>query len=220
MNHWDITRLLLDSAEQGSEVQVKFFITKGADVNAKDKDGVAALHYAAGRGELSMMKVLIKNGANVNIKNNYGGKTPLHYAVGKGNIEIFKCLINNNANINVKDKSGLTILHQISDVEKEHINLGKFLIANGMNVNAKCNVGAIPLHLAAYNGYQKLAKLFIENGANVNAKVKSSFYGINAVTPLDFAEAANEAHELFGIDSKAAKRKTAGLLLKHGGIRG
>jgi ankyrin repeat protein len=220
MKHLEITRLLLDSAEQGSELQVKFFITKGADVNAKDKDGVAALHYAAGRGELSMMKVLIKNGANVNIKNNYIGNTPLHYAVGKGNIEIFKCLINNNANINVKNKNGSTILHQTSDNDKEHIELGKFLIVNGMNVNAKSNVGATPLHHAAYNGHQKLAKLFIENGANVNAKVASSLYGINAVTPLDFAEAANEAHELFGIDSKAAKRKIAGFLVKHGGTTG
>jgi ankyrin repeat protein len=51
---------------------VKALIDKGADVNAKDKDGQTALMLAAGGGYTEIVKALIEKGADVNAKNNTG----------------------------------------------------------------------------------------------------------------------------------------------------
>lgn len=50
---------------------VKILIEKGADVNYQSQyDGYSSLHWAARKGDLDMIKLLIKNGANINSVNN------------------------------------------------------------------------------------------------------------------------------------------------------
>ena len=50
----------------GNMKQVQDFITRGIDVNVKDKFKRTALYYAAARGHVEVTKVLIQNGADVN----------------------------------------------------------------------------------------------------------------------------------------------------------
>ena len=52
---------------------------------------------------------MIENGADVNIKNNYG-ITALIYAAEHGNLEIVKYLVEKGANVNIKDNHGRTAL--------------------------------------------------------------------------------------------------------------
>lgn len=52
------------------------------DVHERGKDGVTALHCAAGQGQRAVAELLIKRGANVNIKDTYGW-TALHWASKK-----------------------------------------------------------------------------------------------------------------------------------------
>ncbi len=54
----------------------KFLIAKGADVNAKSRDGSTPLHSAAFLGHTEIAELLIQKGAEVNPKN-YRGETPL-----------------------------------------------------------------------------------------------------------------------------------------------
>ena len=51
----------------------------GADINAKDENGLTPLHYAVRRNDQEVVKVLLNEGANVNVKDN-DGLTPLHFA--------------------------------------------------------------------------------------------------------------------------------------------
>ena len=102
--------------EQGSVVAVKSDISSGRDVNAKmEDDGSTPLHFAATKGYLQVMKILIDNGANVNAKNK-NGLTPLHYAVdvnysSSRNCEkVVKLLMDNGADISIKGNNGLTPL--------------------------------------------------------------------------------------------------------------
>ncbi len=56
-----------------------------------------------------MVDYLISNGANTNVKDEYGN-TPLHYASSEGQLELVKYLINKGADIHAKNNDRCTPL--------------------------------------------------------------------------------------------------------------
>ncbi len=69
----------------------KALIAKGADVNAKDEDGVTPLHAAAAAGEQEAVVYLLAKGADPNVKDKEG-KTALDWANEAEEPEIAKIL--------------------------------------------------------------------------------------------------------------------------------
>ncbi|MHC9544089.1 MAG: ankyrin repeat domain-containing protein [Vulcanimicrobiota bacterium] len=65
---------------QSSEI-LKYLISLGAEVNARNFFGLMPLHYA---GSKDIQDFLIANGALINADNNLYGKTPLHSAAMNG----------------------------------------------------------------------------------------------------------------------------------------
>ena len=60
----------------------ELLLEHGADVNAKQMQGVTPLHSAAHHGQTQMVKLLIDKGADINAKMD-NGQTPLSMASGK-----------------------------------------------------------------------------------------------------------------------------------------
>lgn len=56
------------------------------DLNAPDTYGHTPIYYAAKENRLNIIHELIKNGANLNIRDLICGQTPLFYAVSAGHL--------------------------------------------------------------------------------------------------------------------------------------
>src|SRR5262245_31864571 len=66
-----------DAAMAGDGAAVRAALTGGEDVNAAQGDGMTALHWAARRGDLDVVKMLLAAGANVKAITRLGNYTPL-----------------------------------------------------------------------------------------------------------------------------------------------
>ncbi|MGH9971821.1 MAG: ankyrin repeat domain-containing protein [Pyrinomonadaceae bacterium] len=61
------------ASEYGRRKVVEFLLNKGVDLRAGENTGETALHLAAHRGQLEMIKLLLDRGAPLEAKNVYGG---------------------------------------------------------------------------------------------------------------------------------------------------
>jgi ankyrin repeat protein len=79
-------------------------------VNLVDKmDFGTPLHWAAVYGQAECCKVLISNGADLELVDDEG-KTPLWWAINGGELEVCRLLLARGANANVKNSKGQTPL--------------------------------------------------------------------------------------------------------------
>ena len=93
---------------------VKYFVSKGSDVNAKhvgymDDVTFTPLAAAAYCGRPEITKYLVSKGADVDVKGQWN-QTPLHLAVdsNRANFEVVLFLVEKGANVNAKTESGET----------------------------------------------------------------------------------------------------------------
>lgn len=93
----DLNQQLWDAARAGDAASVKALLAKGADVNAKFRYGATALSYASDKGHLEVVKVLLDNQADVNVKDTFYGATPLVWAAQKGHTGIVVALLDKGA---------------------------------------------------------------------------------------------------------------------------
>jgi ankyrin repeat protein len=100
--------LLHRAVEHNDAVSVAALLHHGANPNRQNYPfKQTPLHYAAIYDNPTILLALIKAGANVNARDQYG-ETPLHYAAGSASVDIIQALINNGADMDVCDKDGRT----------------------------------------------------------------------------------------------------------------
>ena len=113
--------------------------------------GETPLMKSAYEGNLENVKNLIKNGANVNAKDNFG-RTALLLACGnlKG-LQVVQYLLKNGADIEIETINGLNAL--IWAAFNGNIKVVKELIKNGADINDKDHFGESALIWAVYHGH-------------------------------------------------------------------
>ena len=129
--------------------------------------GANVLHYASAAGDLNRVKELVKQGADINVKDNHK-RTALHYAALFGNLELVQWLVKQGADVKAKSIFGETALHYAAC--NDNMELVEWLVNQGLDVKAKDNDGRTVLHDAAGCGNLKLVQWLVECGADVNAK--------------------------------------------------
>ena len=107
-----------------------------ADINAKDRDGLAALNHACNHGHEQIAKVLIDNEADDFI---------LHCTSKAGMIKIVEEIVSKGADVNEVNEAGDTPL--MSAASRGYFNVVRFLIEKGADVNKKNYKGKMALEL-------------------------------------------------------------------------
>jgi ankyrin repeat protein len=86
---------------------INLLVRYGAKVDEFDEFGNSPLHLACYKGNLNVVRSLIYNKANVNLKNPLD-KTPLHYAAERSDGAFVDLLLASGADVCVKDIQGYT----------------------------------------------------------------------------------------------------------------
>ncbi|KAL3859903.1 hypothetical protein ACJMK2_010087 [Sinanodonta woodiana] len=115
-------------------------------VNKRNERGETPLHLAAIKGDVKMIKKLIKAGADVNVAD-FAGWTPLHEACNHGFLSTAKQLLNAGANVNVQGFDNDTPLHDASI--NGHGKLVELLVKKGANPLQPNLKGRTPMDVAA-----------------------------------------------------------------------
>ena len=166
IKNWDLE--LFTATRLNNFKKAKKAIEMGADVNEKTKMGIEAMHVAAYyQSSPLIVDLLLKNGADVNAKDNKG-RSILNYASYRGNKNLIPILIKNKVNINSKDRMGISPLHMASIHNK--VEVVKILLNNGANVNISDNYRWTPLHWAVREGHKDVIKLLMSKDADFQIK--------------------------------------------------
>jgi len=90
--------------------KVRQLLSDGASPNQTDEDGATTgMHIAASTGNLQIMAILYKAGADINVRDNVGD-SPLDLAAEHRQLEAVKLLLEMKARVNDQDKNGMTAL--------------------------------------------------------------------------------------------------------------
>lgn len=134
---------------------VKRILEEGSDVDEKDRNDWTALHYALSIGNAEIVRMLLKNGANVSAaaknKDSFNSSneiTPLMLAIlTSQNFLAIKELLDGGANTNEKDNLGNEALHYAA--RKRHSSkIVKLLLEAGADPSVENLNGETPTNIA------------------------------------------------------------------------
>jgi len=208
---------LLKAIDRGLVSVAEVLLDNKANPNARLSKGLAigstALHLAIRKRNISLVKMLIAKGADVNGVGAWG-ETPLMRAVVVEDEPIAEMLIAQRADVNSKAKTGLTALHIAILNQRKHVT--KLLVeseakvdiysasALGMTDRVRSLIRAdrkaagkagyydlTPLHWATMGGHLDVMRLLIANGADPNAKAKDGVTPIYGAIAYDHHEATD-----------------------------
>jgi ankyrin repeat protein len=169
---------LADAAEMRDGTLIRGLLQEGADVDARQVDGMTALHWAVYHDDVDMTGLLVRSGANVNVENRYG-VPPLSTASTNGNATIVGLLLDAGADPDETLEGGETIL--MIAARTGSLEVVELLLAKDADPNAVERRDQTALMWAAAEGHTPVVETLIDAGADVQAKLRSGF------TPMFFA---------------------------------
>ncbi|WP_428771058.1 ankyrin repeat domain-containing protein [Treponema sp. HNW] len=137
-------------------------LEKGAPINSQNTNGETALFSALQSDNAALIKLFIKNGADLSLRD-YLGNTLLHAAVAK-EAEQSAALILKAADVNAKNLAGKTALHAAAGTGR--LNMAVLLLHAKADINASDITGKTPLMDAVQSKNKAMTNLLLERGAS------------------------------------------------------
>ena len=153
---------------------------------------------ALSQSHVSVAKILLEYGGNVNIHGTRG-RTPLHMVLladyeDKDN-RIVWFLLECSTDVNARDEDNQTPLHTLLDSRdfhhsyhpRDHVLIAQLLLERGADVNAQNKGFETPLHLAMRPDYEPdVSWLLLQYGANPNLKNEEGRPPLHVLLTLDW----------------------------------
>lgn len=155
---------LFAAVERADIAQLERHIHWKTDVDAPLPNGRYPLHEAARLGRVVMLKLLLKQGVQLDPRDR-DGHTPLELAILNGRTQAAITLIRAGAAF---DPSHLLLLSAQANVTDRDVV--RFLKSRGADIDVRDDQGNTPLLIAAQHGNHRLIHHLVEYGADVNAR--------------------------------------------------
>ena len=170
---------LADAVQQMDRRAVGDLLQASVDVNARQVDGMAALHWAAYHDDAELVGRLVEAGADVHGANRYG-VTPLTLAAENANVAMVERLLEAGADPNTTLPGGETVL--MTAARTGRVGAVRALLAAGADLVAQEPArGQTALMWAVAEGHADVVETLVEVGAEFRAPLDSGF------TPFLFA---------------------------------
>ena len=135
-------------------------------INDKTNEGLTALHYAANKGNIPLLKLLIENGANVDAVTNLGQNLMHMAAEGNQPSMLIYLITEQHLSAQSVDENGSTPLHWACySGAEEAVN---FLLNLNVNINDQDKEKLTPLHLATNEGRENIVLKLLQKNADRN----------------------------------------------------
>jgi len=168
----DFNTIFYAAGWDGDWRKVKKFLASGLRVDERDPiDESTPLIHAAYWGRRSIVKELIKRGANVNAQDCYGW-TALMYASKWDKHEVVTDLIKAGANPNIAADDGSTAIMNAAYILWGSEKAAQTLIKRGVNVNAQDKYGWTALMYASKWDKHEVVGHLLKAGAHPNMRAK------------------------------------------------
>ncbi len=148
------------ACQRGDVLEVERGLAKGHGTEGFDEDGFRPLHLACAGGHLSVVRCLLRAGANVDATSAhpgcFAGMQPLHAAVAGDRLDVIELLLAHGASLEATDEAGFTPLHLA--VTRSSVDVVRRLLAAGADPSREV-ADSCPVVLAIRRGNRALSAL-------------------------------------------------------------
>ncbi|KAJ7325029.1 hypothetical protein JRQ81_018049 [Phrynocephalus forsythii] len=168
------------AARFGHPEAVEWLVQAGFDTAVETHEGAVPAHYAAAKGHLTCLKVLLAADLSCVNKQTRSGATPLYLACQEGHLHIVQFLGTfTDIGLAAQDAEGATALHFAA--REGHAAIADRLLLMGAEIVLD-HWGGTPLHDAAENGHLECCQTLISH------HVDPSIRDVDGYTAQDLAE--------------------------------
>jgi hypothetical protein len=89
----DDAEALFAAARTGDRARVATLLDRGLDVDAASRYGVTAVGFAADKGHLEVVRLLVERGADLNVTDSFYGSRPIDFALRGGHPDVARYLL-------------------------------------------------------------------------------------------------------------------------------
>uniref|UniRef100_A0A6Q2Z5B6 Non-specific serine/threonine protein kinase n=1 Tax=Esox lucius TaxID=8010 RepID=A0A6Q2Z5B6_ESOLU len=155
------------------------------DINQPNKHGTPPLLIAAGCGNIQIINVLMRKGADIQAHDKCGANA-IYYAGRHGHVETLRFLHESNCPLDVQDKSGETALHVAA--RYGNVDVIQYLCSIHANPDLSDREQETPLHCASWHGYSAVARALCQAGCHVDARNREGESPLLTASARGFAD--------------------------------